>query len=63
MTTLDKIEALARYVAAGTLNTTTASEAARRIGERARFEMMSNGRCYWYLYGAGMQGSESAQAR
>ena len=60
MTTIKQIETLARYVAARKLTTDTARDAARKMGHTARFEMLGNGRCYWYLYGAGLQGSEAA---
>jgi len=55
MTNLEKIKQAAAQISIGLITT----REAQAMLPTCRFEMMANGRCYWFDYRSKMQGSEA----
>ena len=55
MTKLQQIKTAASQVSVGLITTHEASA----MLPSCRFEMMANGRCYWFDYASKLQGSEA----
>jgi len=55
MSKLEHIENTARLVARGSLTI----DQAKALLPACRFELLPNGRCFWFAYGSGLKGSEA----